>query len=172
MTLLCPCCFLFQRSGLSAIVIQTLHGLRDLPPSLVLVLLCFSGCFLTEVVSTYVVTGVLTPIISELAVATRVHPLYFLMPVKASCLFAFMLPIATGANAILCDMGRLRTIDMMKMGFLMNVCCVLVHLAAVHTIGALVFDLNNFPSWADRDFGMGPDANVTAQNVSCPETVT
>lgn len=60
----------------------------------------------------------------------------------------------------------------MKMGFLMNVCCVLVHLAAVHTIGALVFDLNNFPSWADRDFGMGPDANVTAQNVSCPETVT
>lgn len=56
----------FQRSGLSTIVIQTLHGLRDLPPGLVLVLLCFCGCFLTEIVSTYVVTGILTPIISEL----------------------------------------------------------------------------------------------------------
>lgn len=143
-----------QRSGLSAIVINTLNGLRDLPPGLVLVLLCFSGCFLTEVVSTYVVTGILTPIISELAVATRVHPLYFLMPVKACCLFAFMLPIATGANAILCDMGRLRTIDMMKMGFVMNVACVLVQLAAIHTIGPLVFDLYRFPSWATRDFGI------------------
>ncbi|XP_037513653.1 solute carrier family 13 member 2 isoform X2 [Rhipicephalus sanguineus] len=143
-----------QRSGLSAIVINTLNGLRDLPPGLVLVLLCFSGCFLTEVVSTYVVTGILTPIISELAVATRVHPLYFLMPVKACCLFAFMLPIATGANAILCDMGRLRTVDMMKMGFVMNVACVLVQLAAIHTIGPLVFDLYRFPSWATRDFGI------------------
>lgn len=145
-----------QRSGLSAIVINTLNGLRDLPSGLVLVLLCFSGCFLTEVVSTYVVTGILTPIISELAVATRVHPLYFLMPVKACCLFAFMLPIATGANAILCDMGRLRTIDMMKMGFLMNVACVLVQLAAIHTIGPLVFDLYRFPSWATKDFGLVP----------------
>ncbi|XP_050047280.1 Na(+)/dicarboxylate cotransporter 3-like [Dermacentor andersoni] len=145
-----------QRSGLSAIVINTLNGLRDLPPGLVLVLLCFSGCFLTEVVSTYVVTGILTPIISELAVATRVHPLYYLMPVKACCLFAFMLPIATGANAILCDMGRLRTIDMMKMGFLMNVACVLVQLAAIHTIGPLVFDLYRFPSWAAKDFGLVP----------------
>ncbi|KAL1421818.1 hypothetical protein MTO96_022737 [Rhipicephalus appendiculatus] len=143
-----------QRSGLSAIVINTLNGLRDLPSGLVLVLLCFSGCFLTEVVSTYVVTGILTPIISELAVATRVHPLYFLMPVKACCLFAFMLPIATGANAILCDMGRLRTIDMMKMGFVMNVACVMVQLAAIHTIGPLVFDLYRFPSWATRDFGI------------------
>ncbi|XP_075541975.1 Na(+)/dicarboxylate cotransporter 3-like isoform X1 [Dermacentor variabilis] len=145
-----------QRSGLSAIVINTLNGLRDLPTGLVLVLLCFSGCFLTEVVSTYVVTGILTPIISELAVATRVHPLYYLMPVKACCLFAFMLPIATGANAILCDMGRLRTIDMMKMGFLMNVACVLVQLAAIHTIGPLVFDLYRFPSWAAKDFGLVP----------------
>lgn len=145
-----------QRSGLSAIVINTLNGLRDLPSGLVLVLLCFSGCFLTEVVSTYVVTGILTPIISELAVATRVHPLYFLMPVKACCLFAFMLPIATGANAILCDMGRLRTIDMMKMGFVMNVACVLVQLAAIHTIGPLVFDVYRFPSWAAKDFGIVP----------------
>lgn len=143
-----------QRSGLSAIVIHTLHGLRDLPSGLVLVLLCFTGCFLTEVVSTYVVTGILTPIISELAVATRVHPLYFLMPAKASCLFAFMLPIATGANAILCDMGRLKTIDMMKMGFLMNIACVLVQLAAIHTVGPLVFDLYRFPSWAAKDFGI------------------
>lgn len=156
-----------QRSGLSAIVIHTLHGLRDLPPGLVLVLLCFTGCFLTEVVSTYVVTGILTPIISELAVATRVHPLYFLMPAKASCLFAFMLPIATGANAILCDMGRLKTIDMMKMGFLMNIACVLVQLAAIHTVGPLVFDLYRFPSWAAKDFGISViSAASSAANAS------
>ncbi|CAN8015088.1 unnamed protein product [Ixodes persulcatus] len=153
-----------KRSGLSTIVIQTLHGLRDLPPGMVLVLLCFCGCFLTEIVSTYVVTGILTPIISELAVAMRVHPLYFLMPVKASCLFAFMLPIATGANAILCDMGRLRTVDMMKMGFVMNVCCVLVHLATVHAIGPLVFDLHTFPAWAARDFGLGTSAALNASS--------
>nr|XP_037280193.1 LOW QUALITY PROTEIN: solute carrier family 13 member 2-like [Rhipicephalus microplus] len=162
-----------QRSGLSAIVIDTLNGLRDLPSGLVLVLLCFSGCFLTEVVSTYVVTGILTPIISELAVATRVHPLYFLMPVKACCLFAFMLPIATGANAILCDMGRLRTIDMMKMGFVMNVACVLVQLAAIHTIGPLVFDLYRFPSWATRDFGIitmvGNDTFASSLNATLAE---
>lgn len=162
-----------QRSGLSAIVINTLNGLRDLPSGLVLVLLCFSGCFLTEVVSTYVVTGILTPIISELAVATRVHPLYFLMPVKACCLFAFMLPIATGANAILCDMGRLRTIDMMKMGFVMNVACVLVQLAAIHTIGPLVFDLYRFPSWATRDFGIitmvGNDTFASSLNATLAE---
>uniref|UniRef100_V5H861 Putative na+/dicarboxylate na+/tricarboxylate and phosphate transporter n=1 Tax=Ixodes ricinus TaxID=34613 RepID=V5H861_IXORI len=94
----------------------------------------------------------------------RVHPLYFLMPVKASCLFAFMLPIATGANAILCDMGRLRTVDMMKMGFVMNVCCVLVHLATVHAIGPLVFDLHTFPAWAARDFGLGTSAALNASS--------
>ncbi|XP_077508965.1 Na(+)/citrate cotransporter-like isoform X2 [Amblyomma americanum] len=157
-----------QRSGLSAIVINTLNGLRDLPSGLVLVLLCFSSCFLTEVVSTYVVTGILTPIISELAVATRVHPLYFLMPVKACCLFAFMLPIATGANAILCEMGRLRTIDMMKIGFVMNVACVLVQLATIHTVGPLVFDLYRFPSWATKDFGIsaGSASNATEATIA------
>ncbi|KAH6932407.1 hypothetical protein HPB50_005319 [Hyalomma asiaticum] len=56
-----------QRSVLSGIVINTLNGLRDLTSGLVLVLLCFSGCFLSEVVSTYVVTGILMTIISELA---------------------------------------------------------------------------------------------------------
>uniref|UniRef100_A0A2R5LMP5 Putative na+/dicarboxylate na+/tricarboxylate and phosphate transporter n=1 Tax=Ornithodoros turicata TaxID=34597 RepID=A0A2R5LMP5_9ACAR len=143
-----------KSSGLSAIIIDTLNGIRDLPSSLVLVLLCFAGCGLSEIVSTYVVTGIFTPIISELAVATRVHPLYYLMPVKACCLFAFMLPIATGGNAIISDMGKLRTLDMMKLGLAMNICCVLIHVASVNTLGGVVFDLHTFPSWATKDFGL------------------
>lgn len=154
-----------KRSGLSGIIISTMNGLRDLPSSLVLVLLCFAGCGLSEIVSTYVVTGIFTPIISELAVATRVHPLYYLMPVKACCLFAFMLPIATGGNAIISDMGKLRTVDMMKLGVVMNICCVLVHVASVNTLGGVVFDLHTFPSWAMRDFGLSSSLrNDTFEN--------
>lgn len=42
----------------------------------------------------------------------------------------------------------------MKMGFIMNIACVLVQLAAIHTVGPLVFDLHQFPSWAAKDFGL------------------
>ena len=39
--------------------------------------------------------------------------------------YAFMLPVATGPNAICYGASSLRTTDMMKTGFLMNIICIL-----------------------------------------------
>ena len=66
----------------------------------------------------------------------------------ASC--AFMLPVSTAPNAIVFAATKMKTTDMMKAGFGMNLITVLVIIGCITTYGTPMFHLNDgLPAWAN-----------------------
>lgn len=47
----------------------------------------------------------------------QVHPLYFMIPITICSSFSFMLPIATGPNAMVFKSGKMDMKDMVRFSF-------------------------------------------------------
>ena len=96
----------FAESGLSQLVGQALVGLSTLPIVLVIVAICLAVSFLTEITSNTATTALLMPILAAGSVAAGIDPKLLMIPATISASFAFMLPAATGPNAVgLCCAG-------------------------------------------------------------------
>ena len=111
----------FAESGLSAIVGQGLAGLSTLPIILVIVLLCLSVSFLTEITSNTATTALLLPILAAGSIAAGIDPKLLMIPAAMSASFAFMLPVATGPNAVVFGSGVFTVEEMAKEGFVLNI---------------------------------------------------
>jgi len=107
---------------------------------------------LTELTSNTATTAALLPVLGALAVQIKVHPFLLLVPATVAASCAFMLPVATPPNAIVFGTGRVTIPQMARAGLLLNVIgIVLVTLFVWFLAGALLgVDLNDFPSWAER----------------------
>uniref|UniRef100_A0A2L2YCZ0 Solute carrier family 13 member 5 n=1 Tax=Parasteatoda tepidariorum TaxID=114398 RepID=A0A2L2YCZ0_PARTP len=138
-----------QKSGLSKIIGEKLASLQVLPPIAVVAVLCFMTTMITEIVSNTSTANILLPVFSQMALAIGVNPLSIMLPVSVVCSYAFMLPVATPPNAIAFDSGNMKTIQMAKPGIVMNIVCCAVQILMINTLGVALFDLNNFPSWAN-----------------------
>ncbi|CAN7985145.1 unnamed protein product, partial [Ixodes pacificus] len=137
-----------KKSGMSAMLVKELQVLEALPDFFVVSILCFAASMFTEFTSNAAASSIMLPLVLEMALALRVHPYYFALPVTAGCSFSFMLPAATPPNAIVYELGKFKIIDMVGPGFVMNMLCVTVELIAIHLLGFPLFDLGTFPKWA------------------------
>ncbi|CAM3176096.1 SLC13 family permease [Vibrio rarus] len=81
--------------------------------------------FLTEFASNTASAALLIPIFASVAQALGVPPviLSVLIAVAASC--AFMLPVATPPNAIVFGSGHIKQQEMMRVGILLNIACII-----------------------------------------------
>ncbi|XP_042900402.1 Na(+)/citrate cotransporter-like [Parasteatoda tepidariorum] len=104
----------------------------------------------TEIMSNLTTTIILFPIVSKMAVALGINPLYLLLPQVNASSFAFMLPIGTAPNTLVFATGDMKTWDMAKPGIFMNVLCVAVQMLMINSLGSLMFDVHNFPEWANN----------------------
>ncbi len=111
----------FAQSGLSALVGDGLVGISDLPLILLTITICLTVSFLTEITSNTATTALLMPILAAGAVAAGVDPKLIMVPAAMSASFAFMLPVATGPNAVIFGSGRLTVAQMAREGFVLNV---------------------------------------------------
>ena len=59
----------------------------------------------------------------------------------------------------------MRTVDMIKVGFVMNIICMAVTIGATYSYGILLFDLEHFPGWAENSTN-GTQVNAT-QHLEC-----
>ena len=75
------------------------------------------------------------------------NPLLLMIPTTIAVSFAFMLPVATPPNALVFETIGMRTIDMIKPGFVMNFLCVAIQLFMINTWGVFLFDLHGIPTW-------------------------
>lgn len=116
---------LFVSSGLSAHIAHSLRGVNALPMILVILIIVVIIKFLTEVTSNTATAATFLPLITPIAVAGGVDPLYYAIPVALSAGFAFMLPVATPPNAIVFGTGQIKIQDMVKTGFLLNIFCII-----------------------------------------------
>lgn len=140
----------FVDSGLSVWFGGQLAGLDNVKP----IVLTFANValisLLTELTSNVATTEMLLPILAGLAVAIKINPLLLMVPATLAASMAFMLPVATPPNAIIFGTNRIRVIDMVKTGFLLNIISIIFITIVMYFWGTIVFgiDVAAFPNWA------------------------
>ncbi|NXM16627.1 S13A2 protein, partial [Ploceus nigricollis] len=139
-----------EESGLSAWLGSKLTPLQSIPPPAIAFLLCLLIATFTECTSNVATTTLFLPILASMAEAICLNPLYVMLPCTLSASLAFMLPVATPPNAIVFSYGQLRVMDMAKAGFVLNILGVLTITLAINTWASSMFQLQTFPSWANR----------------------
>lgn len=110
----------FEQSGLSTALGNTLVGLGQVPTLLLIVVICLSITFLTEVTSNTATTTLLMPILAAAAVKAGIEPKVIMVPATISASFAFMLPAATGPNAVVFGSEQLTVREMAHAGVMLN----------------------------------------------------
>ncbi|CDF79280.1 sodium:sulfate symporter [Formosa agariphila KMM 3901] len=107
---------------------------------------------LTEFTSNTATTEMLLPIVSGLATEIQVNPLLIMIPVTLAASMAFMLPIATPPNAIVFGTGKLKMIQMIKTGLIIDIFATIVIVLMTLFWGTIIFDIdpNVFPEWAEQ----------------------
>ena len=110
----------FVSSGISQIVGEALGALSTLHPLIVLAVICLSVTFLTEITSNTATTALLMPILAAAAVGSGVDPRMLMVPAAMSASCAFMLPVATGPNAVIFASGHVPIRAMAREGLILN----------------------------------------------------
>lgn len=117
----------FQLTGLAEAVGLSLRPIAgELPPLIIVAVVCVGMTFLTEVTSNTAMTALLLPILASTAKAVGVDPWLLMLPATFSASCAFMLPIATPPNAIVFATGFVPMNRMARTGFWINLLGVLV----------------------------------------------
>ncbi|XP_005056852.1 PREDICTED: solute carrier family 13 member 2 [Ficedula albicollis] len=139
-----------EESGLSRWLGSKLTPLESIPHPAIAFLLCLLIATFTECTSNVATTTLFLPILASMAEAICLNPLYVMLPCTLAASLAFMLPVATPPNAIVFSYGQLRVIDMAKAGFVLNILGVLTITLAINTWASSLFQLQTFPSWANK----------------------
>jgi len=111
----------FFESGLADLIGAGLSGVVSaLPIYLVILLVCLSITFFTEVNSNLATTTLVLPILAATATSTGLPIELLMIPATISASCAFMLPVATAPNAIAYATGHVKIKQMMREGFALN----------------------------------------------------
>ncbi|NVK21093.1 MAG: SLC13/DASS family transporter [Kangiellaceae bacterium] len=124
----------FTSTGLSDSLGQSLAFLSQLPPILTIITICLLVTFLTELTSNTATTALLMPVLAAAGQAANIDPALFMVPAAISASCAFMLPVATGPNAVIFASERLTVEQMVRNGFVLNLLGVLVVSGAVYLL--------------------------------------
>ncbi|MFQ3577940.1 MAG: SLC13 family permease [Verrucomicrobiia bacterium] len=112
--------YAFEASGLSQVLAQGLVGVAGQAVIVQLFSVVGLTALATELMQNTAVAALVMPILSAAALDLVVDPLYMMMAAALASSCAFMLPIATGPNAIVFGSGRISIAQMLKEGFLLN----------------------------------------------------
>jgi len=140
----------FQRTGLAQLLGDQFQAMSSLPTFALILLVCLTITFLTELTSNTATTEMILPILAAIAVATDTHPLILMIPATLSASCAFMMPVATPPNAIIFGSGRLTVGEMARVGIVLNLVGALFIAGVVYTLGPVIFDIDPsvLPEWA------------------------
>ncbi|KAF7656785.1 hypothetical protein LDENG_00036300 [Lucifuga dentata] len=136
-------------SGLSKWLGDTLAPLEKIPPFATVMVLSLLVAMFTECSSNTATTTLFLPILASMSIAIKIHPLYVMLPCTIAASLAFMLPVATPPNAIAFSFGKLKVIDMVKTGFMLNIIGILIINLGINTWGYVMFDMQTIPHWAN-----------------------
>ena len=140
----------FQQTGLAQLVGGQFGAAGELPTFLLILVVCLSITFLTELTSNTATTEMILPILAAVAVVSGTHPLVLMIPATMSASCAFMMPVATPPNAIVFGSNRISIAQMARAGIFLNLIGALVITSVVYTLGLVVFDIDPgvLPDWA------------------------
>ncbi len=110
----------FTMSGLSQAMGDALSGVMAWPTIIMILVICLSVTFLTEVTSNTATATMLMPVLAVAALAAGMDPAILMLPAAISASFAFMLPVATPPNAVVMGAGDVTIGRMAHEGFMLN----------------------------------------------------
>ena len=139
-----------QASGMAEWLGNGLTIFQGIHPVLLVLIICLTMTFLTEVTSNTATTTLMMPILACLSQALRVHPFLLMIPATMSASCAFMLPVATPPNAIVFGSGHITIPLMARAGLWINITGAIVITIATFALVCPVFDisLDIIPTWA------------------------
>ena len=111
----------FVASGLSAYLGDLLSGLATWHIVAMVLVICLTITFLTEMTSNTATTTLMMPILATAALAANIEPALLMVPAAMSASCAFMLPVATAPNTIMFSTGRFPIKTMVREGFALNI---------------------------------------------------
>ncbi len=97
--------------------------------------------FLTELTSNTATTAALVPVLAALAASANFDPILLAAPTAMAASCAFMLPVATGPNAVIFSTGQINIPDMLRAGLWLNLFGTFVVAAICYALVPLVFGL-------------------------------
>lgn len=131
----------FAVSGLADFIGNQFQLLGNANPIVMTASINFLMTFLTELTSNTATSNIVLPILASIAKANSINPLILMIPAVISVSFAFMLPVATPPNAIVYGSGRIKIIDMVKAGLILNLIGVVVVTVMFYLLGVLVYGI-------------------------------
>ncbi|XP_060080908.1 solute carrier family 13 member 2-like [Ylistrum balloti] len=137
-----------KESGLSLWLAHQMTALIGVPTWILVFIVCLICSLCTEVAGNIAICSIFMPILADLGKGVGINPIFFMLPAAISTSFAFMLPVSTPPNTIAFSYGYFRIIDMVKVGWFLNVLCVIVVSVAVNTWGMIYFRFDVLPEWA------------------------
>jgi len=111
----------FVASGLSAYLGDLLTGIAAWHIIVMVLVICLTITFLTEMTSNTATTTLMMPILATAALAAGIEPALLMVPAAMSASCAFMLPVATAPNTIMFSTGRFPIKTMVQEGFVLNI---------------------------------------------------
>ncbi len=109
-----------SKSGAVKLVAEGMTGITS-TPFVLMAIIIFMTMLLTQFTFNTAATGIIAPIAVAAAAAADVSPYPFLMAVAMSASACFMSPIATGPNIAIVGPGRLKFIDFVKSGWILQI---------------------------------------------------
>ena len=109
-----------SKSGAVAMIAEGMMGISQAPIILMAIIIIMT-MLLTQFTFNTAATGIIAPIAVASATAAGVSPLPFLMAVAMSASACFMSPIATGPNIAIVGPGKLKFIDFIKSGWILQI---------------------------------------------------
>lgn len=137
-------------SGMSQLIADHLHGFAELPRFWVMVISCLFATLLTQFSSNVAVANVVLPVLAEMSLVAKVHPMYLMMPAALSCSFSYCLPVSTPPMAIAAAPCNMRSTEMTKAGLGVIFISLITLFAVFPLLGNIIWDLDSFPEWAKK----------------------
>jgi sodium-dependent dicarboxylate transporter 2/3/5 len=95
--------------------------------------------FLTELTSNTATTAALLPVLGAIAIASGMDPILLAAPAALAASCAFMLPVATGPNAIIFASGKVPIPQMSRAGFWVNIAAIIIITTMAYALVPLIF---------------------------------
>ncbi|MGI1680123.1 MAG: SLC13 family permease [Cellvibrionaceae bacterium] len=110
----------FTATGISDSLGNALGGLSSFHPFIMILIVCLTVTFLTEVTSNTATSTMLMPVLAAAGAGAGIDPKLLMVPAALSASCAFMLPVATPPNVIVFSAEKITIQEMAKEGFILN----------------------------------------------------
>ena len=115
-----------QRTGVSQMIAQSVTGIGGMPEPLVIAIVAAVMIFASEIASNTALAATAVPIVGAMAPGLGIAPEKLVITAVLGASLAFMLPVGTPPNALVFSTGLVPMREMLRVGFVLNLCAIVV----------------------------------------------